>query len=98
MRKYLALVLLVGLGIAFAPSCKKEKKHAPKKVHRTHQVKKHKKGGIKVQDFDIKGVPKGGFQGVVKKTFGICNPPCGSGYSCKGGGYCVPNNTHGAVY
>ncbi|MBT3455815.1 hypothetical protein HN446_02015 [bacterium] len=48
MKKYLALVLLVGLGMAFAPSCKKEKKHAPKKVHKTH-VKKHKKGGVKVQ-------------------------------------------------
>jgi hypothetical protein len=42
MKKYLAIVLLLGLGMAFASSCKKEKKHAPKKVHKTH-VKNIKK-------------------------------------------------------
>ena len=40
MKKFFAIALLVGFGLALAPACKKEEKKAkPKK----HYVKKHKK-------------------------------------------------------
>ncbi|MBT3455817.1 hypothetical protein HN446_02025 [bacterium] len=74
MKKYLAIVLLVGLGMAFAPSCKKEKKHAPKKTHKTH-VKKHKKGGVKVQGYHYLG--------------NVCDPKCKLSEICNGS-RCIP--------